>query len=141
MRYGDGCHSLLSHRVSRWALLQGAVLPPQRAGIAVGCNRVRRPSAGLGAQGVKLMADAKTERLSSLLSQLSGKSPDKRIEAAAQIGSILARAGHSPRALIRALRDRSELVVVQAAESLGLIGEQAALRSLWMALKDPSGLV
>jgi hypothetical protein len=87
------------------------------------------------------MAGAKAERLSSLLSQLSAKSSDKRIEAAVQIGSILARAGDSPRALIRALRDRSELVRVQAAESLGLIGDQAALRSLWMALKDRSGLV
>jgi HEAT repeat protein len=87
------------------------------------------------------MAGAKAERLSSFVSQLSAKSPDERREAAAQIGSILARAGDSPQALIRALQDRSELVRVQAAESLGLISDRAALRGLWIALKDRSGLV
>lgn len=87
------------------------------------------------------MATAKAERLSSVVSQLSDKSPDKRTEAAARIASILARSGDSPQALIRALQDRSELVRVQAAESLSLIGDQTAVRPLWMALKDRSGLV
>jgi HEAT repeat protein len=87
------------------------------------------------------MAGAKAKQLSSLVDQLSARSPEKRTEAAAQIGSILARAGDSPRALIRALRDRSELVRVQAAESLGLIGDRTAVPALWMALKDRSGLV
>jgi HEAT repeat protein len=90
---------------------------------------------------MKVKAGAKAERLSSFVSELSAKSPDKRTEAAAQIGSILARAGDSPQALIRALQDRSELVRVQAAESLGLIGDRTALRALWMALRDRSGLV
>lgn len=87
------------------------------------------------------MAGAKAERLSSFVSQLGAKSPDKRTEAAAEIGSILARAEDSPQALIRALQDRSELVRVQAAESLGLIADRTALRALWVALKDRSGLV
>lgn len=88
-----------------------------------------------------MKAGAKAERLASFLSQLSSKSPDKRTEAAAQIGYILAKAGDSPQALIRGLQDRSELVRVQSAESLGLIGDRTALRPLWMALKDRSGLV
>ncbi len=88
-----------------------------------------------------MTAGAKAERLFSFVSQLSAKSLDKRTGAAAQIGSILARAGHSPQALIRALQDPSEMVRVQVAESLGLIGDRTALRALWIALKDRSGLV
>lgn len=87
------------------------------------------------------MAGAKAERLSSLVGQLGAKSSEKRRETAAEIGSMLTRAGESPQALIRALRDRSDLVRVEAAESLGLIRDRRALRALWRALKDQSGLV
>lgn len=87
------------------------------------------------------MAGAKAKRLSSLVAQLRTKSREKRREAAAEIGVILARAGESPPALIRALRDRSDLVRVEAAESLGLIGDRRARGALWRALKDQSGLV
>ena len=87
------------------------------------------------------MTGAKAERLSSLVAQLGAKSREKRREAAAEMGVILARAGESPSALIHALRDRSDLVRVEAAESLGLIGDRGARHALWRALKDQSGLV
>jgi len=87
------------------------------------------------------MAGAKAERQSSLVAQLGAKPSEKRREAAAEMGVIFARAGESPPALIQALRDRSDLVRVEAAESLGLIGDQRARRALWRALRDRSGLV
>lgn len=60
--------------------------------------------------------------------------------AATGLGDLL-QGKSSPPELIGRLQDPDELVRIEAAESLGVIGDKKALPDLWKALTDSSSLV
>jgi HEAT repeat protein len=79
--------------------------------------------------------------ITPLIRQLSDRSWEPRMDAAAKIGRLLEGKGRTPRALIRRLKDSNELVRVEVAEALGAIGDRRAVGALWRALHDRSPLV
>src|SRR5215213_8332846 len=71
-----------------------------------------------------------------------GKDSDSevRMMAASGLGDLL-QVKSSPPDLVRRLQDPDELVRIEAAESLGAIGDKNMLTVLWEALEDSSSLV
>jgi HEAT repeat protein len=63
------------------------------------------------------------------------------MRAAESLGDVRAGSGRTPRALMAASRDRSQLVRIAAIESIGRVGAKGARRTVRAALNDASALV
>ena len=76
------------------------------------------------------------DRLERFLRGLTDRSWEVRVAAAEQLELELAGKGQAPPALRQCLKDPSNLVRLQAAEALGMIGDKKALPGLRATLKD-----
>ncbi|HJT27272.1 MAG TPA: HEAT repeat domain-containing protein [Pyrinomonadaceae bacterium] len=78
--------------------------------------------------------------ITPLIKTLSDRSSEVRMSAIRSLGTLLT-GSKCPRQLIRMLEDPNVLVRIEAAESLGAIGDRKALPALWRAINDRSPLV
>jgi HEAT repeat protein len=83
----------------------------------------------------------KTEAVDPLIAKLSDHFTEVRRRAVEAIGNILQDTRKCPLEVIKMLKDPDELIRIEAAESIGAIGDQKALPSLWKVLHDRSPLV
>lgn len=82
----------------------------------------------------------KQQEINGLIKRLTSRTGEERMNAVRAMGVLLIGKTASE-ALFKALRDKDELVRIETAEALGIIGDRHALPVLWNALNDRSPLV
>lgn len=98
-------------------------------------------SPSVRATAVDYLGDLKVkEAIAPLITALSDRDSEVRWSATSSLGTLLI-GRRSPRQLIRMLEDPNTLVRIEAAESLGAIGDRKALPALWRGMNDRSPLV